>query len=492
MQPIFTKLLLPRHWFRCAVASAGCALAACGGGPGALPPAPPPPPPLDSLPDVRVSAASPFVAGCDGAAVTGTLYPNAEVEPSLAVDPLDPTHLLAAWQQDRRSDGGSHGLVSAASFDGGHTWSRALPQVARCAGGSGANGADYERASDPWVTFASDGTAYLLALSFSGATFAGGSSSAMLVVRSTDGGASWGPPTALISDGSAAFDDKGAIAADALDARYAYAAWDRLTPDSSGPTWFARTLDGGSSWEAARVIYDPGVGNQTIGNIPLALPDGTLVVVFTEFDAVAGGTSATLKLIRSGDRGLTWSAPTLIAAEQSAGVRDPVSGVLVRDGADLPAAATDAAGTIYVVWQSSGFSAGARDAIAISRSRDAGQSWSMPVRASGQLAAAAFIPNVHVRADGTIGVSYYDLRNNLPATGRFQADYWLATSTDGMNWTDTHVSGPFLLGGAPFAEGLFLGDYQALASSGATFLPLFVTSGADTGNRTDLYIAFGP
>lgn len=33
---------------------------------------------------------------------------------------------------------------------------------------------------------------------------------------------------------------------------------------------------------------------------------------------------------------------------------------------------------------------------------------------------------------------------------------------------------------------------QALASSGATFLPLFVTSGADTSNRTDLYIAFGP
>jgi hypothetical protein len=445
-----------------------------------------------SLPGVRLSAASPFAPGCDGAAVTGTLYQDAEVEPSLAVDPLDPTHLLAAWQQDRWSDGGAHSVVTAASFDTGHTWSTAMPTVAICAGGSAANGAHYERASDPWVTFAADGTAYLLSLSFSGAIQASGSSGAVLVLRSSDGGSSWGAPATLISDGSAAFNDKGAISADAIDAHYVYAAWDRLGANNTGPTWFARTSDGGASWEAAHVIYDPGAGNQTIGNIPLSLPDGTLLVVFTEFDTVAGGVSATLRIIRSADRDLSWSAPTTIATEQSAGVRDPVSGAQVRDGADLPAAASDAAGTVYVVWQSSAFSGGARDAIAIARSADAGRSWSMPVRASGNLAAAAFIPNVRVRADGLIGVGYYDLRNNLPATGKFQADYWVATSADGATWADTHVSGPFLLGGAPFAEGLFLGDYQALGSSGNVFLPLFVTSGADTSNRTDVFIAFGP
>jgi hypothetical protein len=482
---------LPGWSRRLPTAAAMSVLAACGGGASAPPPVPPPPL-LTSLPSVRLSAASPFAPGCDGAVATGTLYENAEVEPSLAVDPHDPTHLLAAWQQDRWSDGGAHSLVTAASFDTGRTWSTAMPQVAHCAGGSSANGADYERATDPWVAFATDGTAYLLSLSFTGATLASGSSSAMLVLRSSDGGLSWGAPVTLISDGSAAFNDKGAISADATDAHYLYAAWDRLGANNTGPTWFTRTSDGGASWEAARVIYDPGAGNQTIGNIPLSLPDGTLLVVFTEFDAVAGGTSATLEIIRSTDRGLNWSAPTIIASEQSAGVRDPASGTLVRDGADIPAIAADAAGTVYLVWQSSAFSAGARDAIAIAHSADAGQSWSMPVRASGDLAAAAFIPSVRVRADGLIGVGYYDLRNNLPATGRFQADYWLATSADGTTWTDTHVSGPFLLGGAPFAEGLFLGDYQALGSSGKLFLPLFVTSGADTSNRTDVFIAFGP
>ena len=467
------------------------ALQGCGGG-SSGPPPPPPPPVLTSLTSVRVSAASPFTPGCDGAIATGTQYANAEVEPTLAVNPVNPSNLVAAWQQDRWSDGGSHGLVTATSFDGGHNWTRAVPPLARCAGGTIANGADYERASDPWLAFASDGTTYLLSLAFSGGTLVTGSTGAMLVVRSTDGGANWGPPITLINDGSAAFNDKGSIAADAADAHFVYAVWDRLATDNTGPTWFARTTDGGTHWEAARRIYDPGVGNQTIGNVVLALPGSTLMVVFTEFDAVPGGTSATLKVIRSIDRGLSWSAPSVLAAEQSAGTRDPVTGAMVRDGADLPAAAVGPGGAVYVVWQSAVFAGGARDAIAIAHSNDAGMSWSMPVRASGDLAATAFIPNVQVRADGMIGVGYYDLRQNVPASGKFQADYWLATSTNGTNWTDTHVSGPFLLGGAPVAEGLFLGDYQALGVSGSAFLPLFVTSGADTSNRTDVFLAFGP
>ena len=466
--------------------------AGCGGGGGSPPTPPPPPPPVPppSLPHVILSSGSPFAANCDPVVATGILYMNAEVEPAAAVNPVNPTNMVAAWQQDRWSDGGSHGLVTASSFDAGRTWTRSVPAVSHCAGGSALNGADYERASDPWLSFASDGTAYLLSLSFSGATLAADSTSAMLVLRSTDGGASWGAPQALITDGGGIFNDKGAIGADAVDPHYVYATWDRLRLDGSGPTYFARTSDGGASWEPARPVYDPGPGNQTLGNIPLSLADGTLLVVFTEYDSVPNGSTARLRVIRSSDHGQSWSAPITIAPEQSAGVRDPNTGTIVRDGSGLPSIAADASGTAYVAWQSSEFSGGARDAIAISRSSDSGASWSMPVRASGDLAAAAFTPNVHVRADGLIGVGYYDLRYNQPSTGIFQADYWLATSLDGANWTDVHVNGPFPLDQAPNAEGLFLGDYEALTSSGSEFLPLFVTSGHDPANRTDVYVAF--
>lgn len=414
---------------------------------------------------------------------------NAEVEPSAAVNPLNPTNVIAAWQQDRWSNGGSHGLVTAASFDAGRTWTRSVPVVSRCAGGSAAAGGDYQRASDPWLAIGLDGTAYLLSLSFSG-TVATTSASAMLVVRSSDGGAHWSAPVALISDGAGMLNDKGAIGADAVDSHYVYATWDRLLADGSGPTYFARTTDSGASWEPARPIFDPGAGNQTLGNIPLSLADGTLLVVFTEYDTVPGGTAAHLRVIRSSDRGDNWSAPVTIAEEHSVGVRDPNTGAIVRDGAGLPSIATDASGTVYVAWQSSDFSGGARDAIAIARSTDSGASWSMPARASGDLAVAAFTPNVQVRADGLIGVGYYDLRYDQPSTAVFQADYWLATSLDGASWTDTHVSGPFPLDQAPNAEGLFLGDYMALTSSGSEFLPVFVTSANDPANRTDVYVAF--
>lgn len=49
-------------------------------------------------------------------------YLNSEVEPQIAVDPTDPSHLVGAWQQDRWSNGGAHGLVAGYSTDGGASW----------------------------------------------------------------------------------------------------------------------------------------------------------------------------------------------------------------------------------------------------------------------------------------------------------------------------------------------------------------------------------
>src|ERR1700758_5368030 len=49
----------------------------------------------------------------------GTLnYLNTEVEPMVAVDPTDGNHVIGVWQQDRWTDGGDNGDVSAYSTDG--------------------------------------------------------------------------------------------------------------------------------------------------------------------------------------------------------------------------------------------------------------------------------------------------------------------------------------------------------------------------------------
>ena len=73
-------------------------------------------------PVVVVSGPSQFAACTDGQSVgppPGEVFVNAEVEPWIAVNPANPTNLIGVWQQDRWTDGGSKGLGTAYSMDGG-------------------------------------------------------------------------------------------------------------------------------------------------------------------------------------------------------------------------------------------------------------------------------------------------------------------------------------------------------------------------------------
>nr|MBA3777016.1 exo-alpha-sialidase [Betaproteobacteria bacterium] len=414
---------------------------------------------------------------------------NAEVEPYLAVNPRNPNNLVGVWQQDRWSDGAAAGLRTGFSFDGGRTWGLTAATFSRCTGGNAGNGGDYERATDPWVTFAPDGSAFQIALAISGESLTPGSANAILVSRSVDGGRAWSNPITLIRDGADAFNDKESITADPTDARYVYAVWDRLPAAGGGPSYFSRTTDGGASWETARPIFDPGAKGQTINNQIVVLPNGTLVNFFTHLeiseDNIVG---STLQLIRSTDKGATWSAPADIAEHQALGVSDPTTGVPIRDGSILGAIAVGRNGVLAAVWQDARFSSGARDGIAFSRSLDGGSTWSAPVRINREPAVQAFIPAVTIRDDGAIGVTYFDFRSDTTARATLLTDYWLTQSTDGVTWRESRVAGPFNYAIAPIARGLFLGDYMGLTSIGTTFVPFYTTTNdSNFVNRTDVF-----
>ena len=127
-------------------------------------------------------------ATCSTASQPGRNFPDTEVEPYVAVNPLtvgtDRVNIVGVWQQDRWSNGGARGLAAAASFDGGRTWSESSLPFSNCAPG----GLPFERASDPWVSIGPDGTVYTVALSFDSTT----SRNAVAAATSRDGGRTWG------------------------------------------------------------------------------------------------------------------------------------------------------------------------------------------------------------------------------------------------------------------------------------------------------------
>jgi hypothetical protein len=441
---------------------------------------------------VVTSAQSPFAGNCDGVAqeVATILYRGAEVEPHIARHPNNEDHLLASWQQDRWSNGGAQGLGGAVSFDGGRSWRTARAPFSRCAGGSVANGGDYARATDPWSAIGADGTAYQMGLGFNGGTFAIGSASAMLVSRSEDGGLSWQKPVTLIRDDSPnLFNDKNMMVADPVDARFAYAVWGRLGADGSGPAWFSRTTDRGATWEPSRGIFDPGVGNQTFGNNLAVLSDGTLVNVFIEFLRESMGNplgsvivSSKIRVVRSTDRGVTWSPAIEIADFRGVGTIDPDTQNTVRDGFGIPSIAAGPNRSLHVVWQDARFNNGAYDAIAYARSDDGGLTWSAPRRINARPDVRAFTPIVNVRADGVIGVAYYDLRANTASAQTLPTVTRLTTSVDSVAWYENEIDGAFNMNTAPFARGYFVGDYFGLTSRKGAFEAFYVRT---TGNVTD-------
>jgi Neuraminidase (sialidase) len=458
-------------------------------------------------PLVLASGPSPFAACTVGG--PGTLYTNAEVEPFVAVNPTNPANVIGVWQQDRWSNGGSHGLVTASSLDGGATWATTFPHFSTCAGGTAANGGNYDRASDPWVSFGPDGRAYQVSLSVNAAQ----TISAVLASTSTDGGRTWTEPATIQRDNSPnhfVFNDKESVTADPHKPGTAYVVWDRsrFPSDSAstnvgssrafrGDPYFSMTTDGGVTWSAPRDILAQNQNVATIGNQIAVLPDGSLVDVFLFWKGLGTPNASLEGAMRSTDGGATWSKPIVITDNTVTPVVDPDTGTPQRSGSDVGGGLPDIAvdprnGALYAVFEDNRFSGGVHNDIALTKSTDGGRTWSTPIKANQSPAGVtAFTPMVDVLPDGTVGVTYYDWRNNTPDPATLPTDYFIVHSHDGAVTWDAEVRlspSSFDDATAPFARGRFLGDYQGLANDGHAFWPFFVqTNSGDTNNRTDVF-----
>ncbi len=297
--------------------------------------------------------------------------------PSLAVDPLDPDHLVTAYMDYSLLTTGYAGLAVAVSRDGGDTWSKtSIPLPASFSQG----------AANPTVRFDAQGKVYV---SFMAATFPGAPSNINLR------GAPTSAPELLLGQKPSLtypFDPLGGTAAS--DERY-------LGLLANNSILVARSSDGGDTWNAQDVsavtanlwsgagfvFYDtsPELAVDTFATLPNGQPNpnfGNLYVVWTRYyppgqfpGQPAGTGGGEIYLAVSDDGGQTWQ--TRLRADGNTVLRDPTLLTANLTGGTSvsidPRIAIGPEGDLYVTHFAGG-------AFAVYHSTDAAASFVLPDR----------------------------------------------------------------------------------------------------------------
>lgn len=382
----------------------------------------------------------------------GTSEPNTVVEPDVAVSPVDHDVAIAVAHDSRYADGGAVTITAAYTSDGGATWTHhAVPGITTATGGP------YDRASDPVVAFGPGGIAYLSVL-----VFDTGCPTAVAVLTSRDGGASWSAPHYVQRSSRCSYsDDKNWLVVDTNPASphlgRVYQFW---TPFLSrhgryfgSPQVVRWSDDQGSTWSSTHYVVRRTLGTQN--SQPMIEPDGTIVDTFYDYGVNGRSPDATIDptgtivATTSTDGGSTWSRPTIVTVD-GGGYAPGVRCCLFAADID------PVTHRMYVAWMGG---VGSTDPVYVAQS-DNGTSWSSPVRVSYGDKPGVQRVNVDVVARaGDVYVSYGTRRAPGDHGGFVQQQ--VSTSTDrGASFGPPLSIGPVsVLRYAARADGYFPGDY---------------------------------
>jgi hypothetical protein len=455
---------------------------------------------------VRISGLSPYTPGCNADDKDiGIAYVNSETEPHMAVNPTDGDNMIAAWHQDRWSSAsaGAAGIGAAYSNDGGSTWHQVTIPFTTC------TGSDPElfilRGTDPWLTYGPDGSAYLMVMAYppDSHTPSGQVKGGMFVSKSIDGGMTWSDPITLTPRDWTwgKWHDKNAITANPLSPDLVHATW-TLFHEGNTSIAYTDSMDGGLSWSkpvniiTQRPVKDtepPTANNDSqAGAQIVVLNDGTLVNVMSNTLSENQGNAGSdwqVSVLRSFDNGRSWERDPIYIADIVPTVRGRCSAfdveleVPVRDAqCFIPEIAVNSVNNnLYVVWQDAGFNPDGLAGAVISMSSDGGDTWTDPIQVN-QVApeSQAFLPTVEVADDGTVGVLFYDFRNDGPGDAALDTDVHLAFFDGDLNHlgekrltSESFNIRQMVIAGS---RGYFPGDYVGLSHAGNDFVAAFTVA----------------
>jgi hypothetical protein len=408
-----------------------------------------------------------------------TSFHQTEVEPDTFASG---STIVATFQVGRFQNGGASNIGWSTSTNSGSTWTPGfLPGLTVFSTPAGI----YDRATDPAAAYDAKHATWLinslgLRQSKSGAV----KGLAVVVNRSTDGGATWGNAvTVKTATGGSDFDKNWMVCDNTASSPFygnCYVQWDDF--GHGNQLHMSRSSDGGLTWAEGTIPRNSIV----IGGQPLVQPNGTVVV------PIDTGTESAIESFVSTNGGASYTGPFTITPIQF----HPQAGNLRSD--PLPSAEIDAAGKIYVVWTDCRFRAGCTaDDIVLSTSTN-GTTWTAPVRIPIDATTSGvdhFLPGLGVdvtTSGGTaklaLGYHYYPVSSCTAATCQLDIGY-ISSPDGGASWTaPTQLAGPLTLSWLPnTSQGPMVGDYFSTSFSGGTAHPVFMNATAGTctlGNIT--------